>query len=359
MAREDVPAEKGASPEQLSIVEQVLASQQKLTKYIIDLLILVVLLLIIIASALWLPLLVEKKDAADAVTTGKTSPPSRYRRSLHESGDEAQSSLGFWDDNSFLDPPTVPNFVPDPTSESTVAPSEMPPSLESFRSFSGSIERVLNEGFFNLTTRFDVLLQRSVHHASTPQSGSFSQDEPIILSNETRGRSRDEGTSRLEEEMATNLKTLVEIINKKSSIDSVEQILNEGFFNLTSRFDRMIQSTTREEPTHEPDMASLFRLGNLVQNTSNDKARVSTNETERQSNEELAFGSNAEMASHMKKIVEVNTNISTTLDVIVDRFFTMDYRQPNYSCPNWNRGNYQYIGPDRYYSTCYYKQSNV
>ena len=52
-------------------------------------------------------------------------------------------------------------------------------------------------------------------------------------------------------------------------------------------------------------------------------------------------------------------DIRNTLYKIWSRMSSHDYRYANYSCPNWNSGQYQYIGPYGYFSTCYFVQENV
>ena len=116
--------------------------------------------------------------------------------------------------------------------------------------------------------------------------------------------------------------------------------------NLTTQRTEPLTVTPREDPIN-------------MSNATESKSRKFRKSRKPRKPRKGDSGSEREMALHLKTIVEISNNISTTLDVIVDRSFSMDYRQPNFSCPNWNRGNYQYIGPDGYYSTCYYVQSNV
>ena len=64
-------------------------------------------------------------------------------------------------------------------------------------------------------------------------------------------------------------------------------------------------------------------------------------------------------ATQLKIIASTALNISKALDGILDRFAVKDYRHPNYSCPNLNRGDYQFVGPKGFYSTCYFLAKNV
>ena len=58
-------------------------------------------------------------------------------------------------------------------------------------------------------------------------------------------------------------------------------------------------------------------------------------------------------------LAEIGSNISQTLDGMVERNKGIDYKQPNAACPDWNRGGYQYVGPTGFFSSCYYVQHEV
>ena len=66
-----------------------------------------------------------------------------------------------------------------------------------------------------------------------------------------------------------------------------------------------------------------------------------------------------DVGNKLSLLTEIGSNISQTLDSLLDLSENEVYRQPNFSCPHWNRGDYQHVGPTGFYSTCYYVQPNV
>ena len=128
---------------------------------------------------------------------------------------------------------------------------------------------------------------------------------------------------------------------------------------LQAQTETATESVAAEIPPSPESPSSPQSAQSSIANILNEAENKSRNDIGKGDSQLAASGLEREMASSLKTIVQIGNNISATLDVIIDRFSAIDYRQPNFSCPNWNRGNYQFIGPDGYYSTCYYVQPNV
>ena len=158
----------------------------------------------------------------------------------------------------------------------------------------------------------------------------------------------------------------------------MESILSEGFSNITARFDQILTYTQ-----HLPSIENHFikfldaqekqlQVQSQLQSQLQQQLQLlmersfrtlnGTNDTDIRESDGPQFPIpivNDDFAVQLKTIASTALNISEALDGILDRFTTKDYRQPNYSCPNRNRGDYQFVGPKGFYSTCYYLAKNV
>ena len=158
----------------------------------------------------------------------------------------------------------------------------------------------------------------------------------------------------------------------------MEAILSEGFSNITARFDQILTYTqpipsienhfikfldTQEKQQQvqsqlqlqlQRQLQLLMERGFPILHVTND-----TDIRESDGPQSPIPVVNDDFTEQLKTIASTALNISEALDGILDRFTTKDYRQPNYSCPNRNRGDYQFVGPKGFYSTCYHLAKNV
>ena len=166
---------------------------------------------------------------------------------------------------------------------------------------------------------------------------------------------------------------------------NTEAILKEGFQNLTSQMDKILEKM-ETMPSHITNWFSLINeAGKMIQaakvmeeNSIRDTAELGNATQASDNNTDVTHDGTditsglahsflpqtdvffkADVSNKLSVLTQIGSNISRTLDGLLDRNAGNDYRQPNFSCPHWNRGDYQHVGPTGYYSTCYYVQANV
>ena len=148
----------------------------------------------------------------------------------------------------------------------------------------------------------------------------------------------------------------------KAHTSEMSTILTEGFSNITVRFDQVL-SYTQQLPSLSGHLVNFLdaqqkQLQLLIERTTilDDQNKTDVVEMDLPSPITVV---NDDFTDQLKSIASTALNISESLDGILDRFTRKDYRQANFSCPNRNRGDYQFVGPKGFYSTCYFLAKNV
>ena len=203
-----------------------------------------------------------------------------------------------------------------------------------------------------------------------------------------RGLWAEEEESQPVETVVATSPTTNDAVTKAPNYDreaATEAILKEGFQNLTLQMDKILEKM-ETMPSFLTNWFSLINEkgkmtqtpkhmeGNLIRGTAElgNATQASVDNTDATDDAtDIASSSarsvlprtdtsfEADISNKLSSLTEIGSSISRTLDDLLDRNAGNDYRQPNFSCPHWNRGDYQHVGPTGYYSSCYYVQANV
>ena len=143
-----------------------------------------------------------------------------------------------------------------------------------------------------------------------------------------------------------------------------------GVFYLITKFDQLLNLTQNILTKLDQNIFSV-RVVNQQQQRNGNHSTEAPNDADaavdESSHKHLDVGAIAHAehstSSNVKPQLEALTNVTrdigATLDNVWNRMIRNDYRHPNFTCPDWNRGDFQYVGPDGFYSTCYYLDSSA